>query len=274
MQNSPRNGTILIIIDPQNDFMDTKHAALPVAGAKADMRRLSKWMRINLHMIDHIVVTLDTHRFDHIAHPMRWLTERGEHPAPFTTITVEDVETGKYRASTASDCGWQQSYVRRLRERGGKDLMIWPPHCLMNQRGHDIEPTLNRSLARWMEETGRQVEFIQKGMCRDTEQYGAFAADVEILSVPSTRINIPFLKKLRSYQRHIWAGEALSHCLMASFEQAYDDDFISTPAERIILTDATSPVAGFEKSAEEWLTRKRSNGVVLEQTESLMLTYC
>ena len=36
--DTPR--TLLLMIDPQNDFMDVPCAALPVAGAAADMQRL------------------------------------------------------------------------------------------------------------------------------------------------------------------------------------------------------------------------------------------
>lgn len=270
--NTANKDTVLVIIDPQNDFMNTKSAALPVPGAKADMRRLSKWIRFNVSMIDHIVVTLDTHRFDHIAHPMRWVDVHGKHPKPFTTITVEAVEQGIYRAAHASNVSWQQNYLTRLRESGGKDLMIWPPHCLIGQRGHAIEPNLYRTLCFWMEMTGRQVEFIHKGMNRDTEQYGAFSADVELFDVPGTRRNRPAISMLHSYRRNIWAGEALSHCVSASFEQAYDPESIGLP-ERIILTDATSPVPGFEKMASEWLEEKRTEGVKLAKAESFVLMY-
>ena len=34
----------LLIIDPQNDFLDIEGAALPVPGANADMHRLADWL--------------------------------------------------------------------------------------------------------------------------------------------------------------------------------------------------------------------------------------
>ena len=34
----------LLVIDPQNDFLDIPGAALPVSGANADMQRLADWL--------------------------------------------------------------------------------------------------------------------------------------------------------------------------------------------------------------------------------------
>ena len=35
----------LLIIDPQNDFCDLPHAALPVSGANADLMRLAQLIK-------------------------------------------------------------------------------------------------------------------------------------------------------------------------------------------------------------------------------------
>ena len=62
----------LLIIDPQNDFMDLPDSALPVPGAVADMDRLAAFIRRAGKKIDDIHVTLDSHRLIDIAHPTFW----------------------------------------------------------------------------------------------------------------------------------------------------------------------------------------------------------
>src|ERR1700730_12590274 len=69
----------LVIIDPQNDFMDIKHdgsgwvgaampdgtlfrSTLPVPGALDDMRRVAKLIERVGHRLNDIHVTLDSHR--------------------------------------------------------------------------------------------------------------------------------------------------------------------------------------------------------------------
>ena len=62
----------LVIIDPQNDFMDSPQSALPVAGANADMDRLAEFIRTNGKKLEDIHVTLDSHQVVDIAHPAWW----------------------------------------------------------------------------------------------------------------------------------------------------------------------------------------------------------
>lgn len=51
----------LLVIDPQNDFMDCEGAALPVAGATADMQRTAALVDALGAGLADIFVTLDSH---------------------------------------------------------------------------------------------------------------------------------------------------------------------------------------------------------------------
>ena len=51
----------LLLIDPQNDFMDIQGATLPVTGANDDMKRVAAFIdRLGSKLFD-IHVTLDSH---------------------------------------------------------------------------------------------------------------------------------------------------------------------------------------------------------------------
>lgn len=69
--------TILLIIDPQNDFHeaptpDGRPGSLAVKGSNADAERIAKLIREHVQEIDEIFVTLDSHHKKHIAHEAFW----------------------------------------------------------------------------------------------------------------------------------------------------------------------------------------------------------
>jgi nicotinamidase-related amidase len=92
------NKAILLIIDPQVDFCDPK-GNLYVGGAEKDVSRATKMINDNINLIERINITLDSHQYVHIAHPVFWVNSKGEHPNIFTIINVEDVENGTWRTT-------------------------------------------------------------------------------------------------------------------------------------------------------------------------------
>src|SRR3989339_612132 len=101
---------ILFIIDPQVDFCDP-NGKLYVKGAEKDISRLSNMIEKNMNEIDDIFVTLDSHHTIHIAHPIFWVNQKGEHPNPFTLITAEDVKKGIWRAYNPGYQARAETYV-------------------------------------------------------------------------------------------------------------------------------------------------------------------
>jgi len=86
----------LLIIDPQNDFCDIAGAALPVAGADADLQRLSRLIQAHGAHLDGITVTLDSHASVAVERTTFWQTALGDAVAPFTFITAADVRAPTY----------------------------------------------------------------------------------------------------------------------------------------------------------------------------------
>ena len=79
MPDSDTVKIILLIIDPQNDFHDDPEidgkcrgytGSLAVPGATHDSLRLSEMIRNNIHDIDEIYVTLDTHHVCTVMNPV------------------------------------------------------------------------------------------------------------------------------------------------------------------------------------------------------------
>ena len=84
-------------------------------GAVDDNRRLCEFIYRNLGAITRVIPTLDTHHAMQIFHPLWLVDERGEHPAPFTLVTAEDVERGVWRfnAAMAPSLALEPEYAQR-----------------------------------------------------------------------------------------------------------------------------------------------------------------
>lgn len=262
--------TQLLIIDPQNDFMDIEGAALPVKGGSADMTRLAAFIDAATSRIAQITVTMDSHHSVGIERPAMWMTGNGEAVAPFTQISGANVRAGKYRPRDASALPRLQAYLDALDAGGRYTLMVWPVHCEIGTWGHNVEDSVRAAYNRWEAATLRQVRKVFKGMNAWTENYSALQAEVPDPQDPATELNRALIAQLDAADRIVIAGEASSHCVRATTEHLADN----LPSRRIdklvLLTDCMSPVPGFEAQADAFIADMRSRGAVVTTTREYL----
>ena len=189
----------LLIIDPQNSFCDPKKSdfsgELYVKGADKDMERLAMMVRRIKSKIDDIHVTMDSHHYVDVAHPVFWKNSIGQHPDPFTIITSADVKNGIWNPTNLSWRKRMLEYVETL-EKGGKyPLCIWPPHCLIGSLGNNVFPVLFDALLEW-EKDFAMVDYVTKGSNVFTEHYSIFRAEVSDPQDPTTQINTRLINTL------------------------------------------------------------------------------
>lgn len=259
----------LLIIDGQNDFCDPK-GALVVPGADKDMERLAQMIVDKKEKIDDITVTLDSHRFLHIAHPIWWKDAAGNHPAPFTIINMADVE-GTNPKWQAFNPGFQKRSVEYVKALSGTKypLCIWPPHCLIGSWGHGVYPVLFKALQEW-EKRFSVVDYVTKGSNMFTEHYSAVKAEVPDPDDHTTLINTPFVKKLQGADILAIAGEALSHCV-ANTVRNVNTEFGSDQARKFhILKNASSAVPGFENLADDFVNEMQRLGAQIVTTADFL----
>jgi len=252
----------LLVIDPQNDFMDIEGAALPVPGAVADMERLAQLVDVLQARIDDIVVTLDSHPGVGIERTTFWCTAQGAAVAPFTMITAAEARGGVYRPRDPARQAEVQAYLDALEAGSGRTLIVWPVHCVLGTWGHAIQARLAHSLAQWEFARTRNCDKVLKGQNPMTEQYSAFRAEVPRADDVRTGVNAPLLARLAgSGATLLVAGEALSHCVAASGEDllAHLDD--ERLRRTVFLTDCMSPVSGFSDAGQAFLARLPGHGV-------------
>ena len=264
----------LLVIDPQNDFMDVDGAALPVPGASADMARLAGFIDAVASHIDDIVVTLDSHASVGIERSSFWLDDQGAPVAPFTLITATQLAAGRYRPRDARRADEALAYLKALEAGGERTLVVWPVHCVLGTWGHNIAPLLADRIAAWELASGQACDKVLKGLNPMTEQYSAFRAEVPRADDPRTALNTALLSHLASGDALlVVAGEALSHCVAASGQDMLAGMDAARLRNTVFLTDCMSPVTGFEAAGADFLQQLRAHGVATATAQELAGSY-
>jgi nicotinamidase-related amidase len=251
----------LVPVDVQNTFcipdFELYVGGRSGTGAVDDNRRLSQFIYRNLDVITEICPTVDTHQAMQIFHAVFLTNEKGEHPAPFTLITEEDVRKGvwKFNSSVARSLGIDEAYAhryllhytRRLREGGKYDLTVWPYHAMLGGIGYALVSAVEEAIFFHTVARYSQPDFQMKGNNPLTENYSVLSP--EVLDDPGgkqiAKRNIRFIEKLLQYDAVIIAGQAKSHCVAWTIDDLLANILIQDNGlvEKVyLLEDCTSPV--------------------------------
>ncbi|MDR0724413.1 MAG: hypothetical protein LBF59_00200 [Prevotellaceae bacterium] len=240
------NNGLLLIIDAQYDFCD-KSGSLYVPGAEEDMTRLASFIKNDGKKFRDVVLSQDTHQVIDISHPAFWVNKNGENPAPFTQISVEDVENGVWTSIFGKDR--VLTYLQKLDNQGEYPHVIWPEHCIEGSKGAAIVDVVIEALKDRERRHHQHYQIIQKGKNPFAEHFGIMQANVELEDKPDTQLNMPLLDLLLNYETIYLAGEAQSHCVACTVKQLLR--FPGIAKRLIILKNCMSPVPGFEHLADE-----------------------
>ncbi|NEX61931.1 cysteine hydrolase family protein [Noviherbaspirillum galbum] len=254
----------LLIIDPQNDFCDVPGAALPVAGADADMHRLADFMQDHGERLASITVTLDSHASVAVERTTFWKKKDGGEVAPFTEVTAAQVRAGEYMPRDAALAGDVLAMLDKLEAGGRYRLMVWPVHCVTGTWGHNIHDAVAARLASWKVERQRPAKKVLKGVYTLSEHYGVFEAEVPVDSEENTRFNHKLAHDLLAgTDLLLVAGEASSHCVAASVEQLlrFTPRFAGKLPAIALIRECMSPVSGFEAAEQAFFDRVAARGV-------------
>jgi len=250
-----------LLVDPQNDFCDIDGAALPVPGASADLTRAAALIDRCGDVFSRIHVTLDSHSPLDIAHGSWWQDEHGRPPAPFTMISVEDVEAGRWRPADPARQALSLDYVRALARRNRYQLVIWPEHCLVGGWGHNVYPALLDALHRWSRRCLTSPGFVLKGMNPATEHYSALQAEVPDPLDARTQPDRAWIEQLAQADTIVIAGQALSHCVANTVRDLVRQLGAGGAGKLLLLDDCSSPVTGFEALGSEFMRDMRQLGM-------------
>jgi nicotinamidase-related amidase len=260
------NKAILLVIDPQEDFCNP-NGHLYVNGADKDMSRLATMINTYGDRIERINVTLDSHQWVHIAHPVWWVDSTGNHPGPYTVISADDVANGTWRATNPGMQDWSAKYVESLKTNGRYALCVWPPHCLIGSKGATVVTEVLGAMIEW-EKKFRKVHFVPKGSNIFTEHYSAVKADVEHPADPTTMLNRQLIDLLKTGSDILIAGEALDFCVANTIRDIAKEFSVAEVAKFVLLEDASSPVnaPGLEHLAKSFVDEMTQKGMRISTT--------
>ncbi len=250
----------LLAVDVQNTFcipdFELFVAGRSGTGAVDDNRRLCEFVYRNLGAITQVFPSLDTHHAMQVFHAICLVDENGNHPTPYTLVSAEDVESGRWRMNAAVaealgiDADYAERhlvhYTRRLAEGGKYDLTIWPYHALLGGIGHALVSAVEEAIFFHGIARRSQPDFQVKGDNPLTEHYSMLGPEVtegpdgDRLGAKNTRL----IEKLLTFDAVAVAGQAKSHCMAWTIDDLLQDEAAGTRlAERTyILEDCTSPV--------------------------------
>jgi len=274
--STKRKGIALLIIDPQVDFHEEskfqKPGSLAVKGSQEDNVRIKKMIDDNKDRITQINVSLDTHHIMHIAHSSFWKGKDGNHPQPFTLITVEDIQKKTWVPTRKELLEHSINYCKKLETQGKYKLIIWPEHCIVGTNGHCVAEPLIDSLNSWAKEKYEPINYVFKGSNNLTEMYSIFQAEVPIDEDPGTQFNKDLAKRLSLAESVIVCGQAKSHCVNYSVRDMFANikEFAPLKPEDIyVLEDGCSSVTSFEKDGNKFIEFCKQNSIKVINCEDV-----
>jgi len=287
----------LLLVDVQNTFcipgFELYVGGRSGWGAVEDNRRLCEFIYRNLGVITEISPTMDTHRTVQIFHSIFLVNDRGEHPAPFTLVSAEDIRKGTWRfnRAVAASLGVSQEYGQRFLAhyteslaRGGKyDLTIWPYHAMLGSIGHALVSAVEEAVFFHTVCRFSQADFQVKGDNPLTENYSVISPEVLGNGEGKTiaERNRAFVSKLLQYDAVIIAGQAKSHCVAWTIDDLlYHMSAVDSQLARkvYLLEDCTSAVVvpgliDYTDQAGESFRRFEAAGMHLVRSEDPIDTW-
>ena len=204
---------ILLIIDPQNDFMDIEMTqkkrvpkytttafdqtgeseGLPVPNAKNDMDKLADFLKKNPTFFDEIHVSLDSHTASHIGHRGFWSPDTDIRPLQTFLVNDNDPNYNIYigdalgkkiepekKAKTYNDSLqlWAYHYILLMQRKTGKPPpCLWAKHCIRGGEGWKVYGPLGEVLG--SEKYEDKVFYHEKGTNNLVEMYSIFSSEVK-----------------------------------------------------------------------------------------------
>ncbi|UCG13872.1 MAG: isochorismatase [Deltaproteobacteria bacterium] len=251
----------LVLVDVQNTFcipdFELYVGGRSGTGAVDDNRRVCEFIYRNLKVLTEISPTMDTHQAMQIFHTIFFVDENGEHPPPYTLITLEDIEQGVWKfnrelspvlgVTEAYGQRYLRHYTRKLIEGGKYDLTIWPYHAMLGGIGHALVSAIEEAIFFHSIVRYSQPDFQIKGGNPFTENYSVLRPEVleDAKGQQIAQKNVEFIDKLIHFDAVVIAGQAKSHCVAWTIDDLLSEIATSDKelAEKVyLLEDCSSPV--------------------------------
>ncbi len=259
---SDKANVTVLPIDMQRDFCN-RDGPLFVAGrsgdgAVEDSKRACSFIYRNLDIISHIVPTMDTHFAWQIFFASMWMDRDGQPCQPMTSISINDIQTGKFVVNPAmagiicnGNIRWLQDYVahycQTLADEDKYELFLWPEHAMLGSLGHALTGVMHEASMFHAYARSSQSDREIKGGNPLTENYSVLRPEVLKRHDKKTHAqeNTKFIDRLITSDAVIIFGQAGSHCVPSTIADLFFEIKAVDPklAKRVwLLEDCMSSV--------------------------------
>lgn len=226
----------LLLIDMQRCFCAPGHT-LYVGGRSGtggvdDTNNTASFIYRELQQLTSIVATMDTHRAWQISHRLFWVDKHGDHPAPNSILSNDDIQNGVWapnpaavrniraaRGSYAWLCAFAKHYSNELTRNGQWPLAVWGYHAMLGGNDHALMDPIQEALFFHNVARKEQNAYETKGGNQITENYSVFSPEVTSdhngEPIPGAQAeNFDLFSRIDSFDEVYLTGEAKSHCVL------------------------------------------------------------
>lgn len=163
-------------------------------------------------------------------------------------------------------------YTKALEDGGLYQLFIWPAHCIVGTVGHNVIYPIMKELLEWENKYISRVNYLTKGHNPYTEHYGGFQAEYPLPNDNTTQLNSKLIEKFQKADLILLTGQALSHCVASTVRQLANNFGEDNIKKLALLVDTTSPVPGFEKQGQDFISEMSARGMKVVKTTDIKIT--
>jgi len=247
----------LLIIDPQVDFCE-KDGSVFISNSDNKTKKLGKLIKKISDQLKTVHVSLNIRNILNVSHHKMWINQENFHPRPFTQITTEDIESGKWKTENPKFLNIIKKYISKLETIEKYKFCVWPYHCLIGSRGSTITNPIFDELCDWeINKTETQINYILRGKNPYAEEFSV------IKSSKSNNINKIFIESFKTSKYLFIAGFSFSHYIISTIK-TISDHFSETENKKIIILLDLLNIdneCGFEMNYEKFLLDLKNKGV-------------
>lgn len=205
---------LLIIVDPNNDFVDPK-GSLYVQHAEKGIDAIIQY--IQTQNPEAIILSQDTHNPYHISHRAYWKNDI----QPFTTISTKDLQQNKTQPIKAN-LQMVSEYLNVV-ESKGQTHTIWPDHCIKDTWGWQFPQRLTDALDHWQKQgdQAKTIQIYEKGEYEDAEMFSIFSF---VNSQDIDERGKTIMDEMAKYDEVVICGFAKDYCVAESLKDIRRDD--------------------------------------------------
>lgn len=258
----------LVVIDGIKAFLE-EGRPLGLKGAMPGAVRAAKMIKADKKKIRRIYAFIDAHHKLHVNHRWYWIeTKTNTYPRKGTLIPTEALKQGLFRPINPAWTKDMIEYSEALDKKERYCIYIFDDHALIGTDECTVVEPLQEAYDEWLTENmPATIDFRTKGSCVHREHFSGLQAEIPHPEDPFTQLDTKMVGSMKRADILALLGWCNSHCLLWTGNDIADNFGAENIKKIVYIEDATAPVPGFEKEAEEGIQKLINRGMQVTTTD-------